>query len=240
MALYDRKSKTWRASIMVDGRRYQKRGFVSKANALAWKRKIHYEHERNIIDLPTEKRSRVKLSALIEKYLAMSCEFKREKTYARERSSLGVWSEFFRSRGIEYCHDRINVDEFLSWRKNRPTHFHRLPSKRTINLDLEIMTRVFVWGVKRDIIPDSPIKNPQKYRQNRPGLPRYLSLEEIHIIEKAAAQDARKAHLFESISILVRTGLRSGELCKLRPATVDIVRKLIIVPGSIAKNHWEF
>ena len=52
MASYDKKSKTWRGSVQINGKNFRKRGFLSKNIAEMWEKEQKFNHQKGLVDLP--------------------------------------------------------------------------------------------------------------------------------------------------------------------------------------------
>lgn len=117
-------------------------------------------------------------------------------------------------------------------------------SPRTVNMTLDTLAAVLEEAVEEGLID----RNPAKGRNRRAKRPRkeavYLSsAAQIEVMLEAAAQlDAeapeRFAHLERraTIATLMFTGMRIGELCRLRWRHVDLAGGWLAVPGTKTEN----
>lgn len=233
MAHLNKKNKTWQADIQVNGKRYRRKGFLSKEIAQAWELQQKIRTQRGKVGL--EVTETISIGEIVKSYLKHAKQYKKPKASKREQSSLTHWLTFLGARK-EICDiEEKTVRDFVSWRKASISTRGKEISNRTINIDLECFYRCLEWSVDSQIISKNPIRPPKKFKLAKPGLPRYFSLDEIALISEEAKKDSRKTMMYEAFEILIRTGIRTGELCSLNCSDVDFSRKALIVRPETAK-----
>lgn len=196
-----------------------------------------YNYERRLVNLPVK--DRAEIEHVFREFIAFRRERSKRKTLQRDVACLNNWLEFLDHRDIQHMHQfgPGMVESFLEWRRKKNTVYGKPPSQRTLNLDMTALNRCLNWAAEKGLIQQNPFAGKMPlYKGKKAGLPRYLTVEEIAIIEEAAKADSRKTCLYEAFAILVRTGMRSGELCTMDIANVDFERNLIILRPEQTKN----
>lgn len=241
MAHYDKKTKTWRVHLRICGKRIQKRGFLSKQIAEIWEKQQVVKFQQDLVGLPSE--DHAEIPSILDAYLDYSRKYKTPKSAKREESSLNHFRIYFKMRHwhvVREIHDDC-IYPYLEWREKIIGPHGRPPSTRTLNLEMETIRRCFEWAVSRKLVGKNPFEQVPLFRQKKKGLPRYLTTEEIATIEgQARAQiktNKKLTSFFPAFFVLVRTGMRSDELCQLDIANIDFVRKQIILRPEQTKGN---
>ena len=100
-------------------------------------------------------------------------------------------------------------------------------SVATINGELASLKRSLNWGVENKLLPVNPLARAKKLRGGSTGRLRFLSEDEIKRLLRAAS-----GSLYHDIYyVLLRTGMRKGELTHLRWEDVDFENRTIRVGG---------
>jgi integrase len=155
----------------------------------------------------------------------------------------------------------ITVERIEAWKARR---LHEGRSPVTVLRDLFTLSSVLRRAVKAGELSDNPVRRVDKPRIDRRGKVRFLDENEEVRLRKAlldrdrAMQNQRRAannrrerrhepllpplthfgdHLTPAVLLSMNTGLRRGEIIKLRWALVDFNRALITVEGRNAKNR---
>lgn len=197
MATLDKKTNMWRADVHIDGKRYRKRGFSSKKYALLWEAQIRQKHERKELSLEYEES--IEIEKLMEKYLDCMEKDQAQNTIISKRATLGKWLRMFKKNYILYTSEieaQKNFDEMCIGIK---------PS--TANKYLADIVTMFKFGVENGLVNKNPWLDIKKLKTPGEKSPRYLSLEELRVIEGEA-----NGWVKNMVSILARTGLRISEL----------------------------
>ena len=155
----------------------------------------------------------------------------------------------------------ITVERIESWKARRLGE-GRSPS--TVLRDLFALSSVLRRAVKAGELSDNPVRRVDKPRIDRRGQIRFLDEAEESRLRTALelrdqvfknmrqVNNARRAqsgeplmpaltnfgdHLTPAVLLTMNTGLRRGELLKLRWASVDFNRRLLTVDGRNAKSR---
>ena len=230
MATYDPRNDTWRARWQIGGKRYSKSGFTSKKNAILYEAQQKKQHELGLLGYP--KREIKDIEEIFQKFLVWSEKYKTPKSFTRDKSCINIWRTFFEKVSVNKVVQITNeiLTDFVEWRSSRRSSRGGFTSQRTINLDLSTLRFVLRWAEEEMLIDKNPIQKVRLFKQNKTLNPHYLSKEEIEIIENHATGQLKPA-----IQILVRTGMRSGELCGLTKDCVDLDKGLINLPAHLTK-----
>ncbi len=202
-------------------------------NAELYEAQLKIKHEKRILELPVQEEISInELFLLYEKHIK---KYLRPRTLERDKGSLRFWRRFFSNKSIAYNTEirTTTWSEFRDWRKKRLTCRNKYPSNRTINLDLQTINKCFKWAIEQNIVTSNPFAKAKQYKEKKPGLPRYLTTEEIKEVEKLAVKIS--PFFLPCFSALVRTGMRSGELCSLEINNIDFDRKQIILDPEQTK-----
>jgi integrase len=155
----------------------------------------------------------------------------------------------------------ITVERIESWKARRLGE-GRSPS--TVLRDLFALSSVLRRAVKAGELADNPVRRVDKPRIDRRGRVRFLDeVEETQLRTALLKRDERMKrdreannaqrpklgepllaplphfgdHLTPAVLLTMNTGLRRGELLKLRWASVDFTRRLVTIEGRNAKSR---
>jgi integrase len=155
----------------------------------------------------------------------------------------------------------ITVERIESWKARR---LNAGRSAATVLRDLFTLSSVLRRAVKAGELEENPVRRVDKPRIDRRGKVRFLDqAEESRLREAMKARDADMQnlrtvankrhqkrhekllpplthfgdHLTPAVLLSMNTGLRRGEVLKLRWSSVDFNRRLLTVEGRNAKNR---
>lgn len=179
-----------------------------------------------------------------------------EKTYlippeyvdGRKVAGLRAWNKFRPLLSIlreHFCHRRIrtitfgDLDRFRATRLKTPTKKGTQRAIATVNRELSLLRRVFHVALRNGWI----IKNPFETGDSliRPGdeKPRERIINREEEERLLAACSGKRTHLRAIIICALDTGMRSGEILKLKWSDIDFENRLIIVQGLNTKTLRE-
>ncbi len=119
---------------------------------------------------------------------------------------------------------QIDIIDFFNTKKEY--------SKSTLNKLKITLSSMFNAAIDNDLIVKNPVKNVQVSSQQEPGKKRAYTKEQVEkIIEFAKEHDDGA-----EIIVLLKTGLRRGELLALRWEDIDFQNNLISVRMSLAET----
>ncbi len=103
----------------------------------------------------------------------------------------------------------------------------------TANRVLTLLSIIFQYAIKHNIIENSPTKGIKKFYEEKRE--RYLSNEEIQSIMGVLAKSANQMNV-KAIKLLLLTGSRKGEILKAKWCQFDFSRGLWLKPASFTKQ----
>lgn len=235
---WQEKCGQWRASIHFDGKNHVSPRFSTKTAAKNW------AIEKRL-DLKEEKQRKdnkdFTMVYIIDLFLQpQSHRGKREATVKKLRFALQHWLKYFEEKELTYISElrNIHLSDYQNWRKAQITPRKRPPSNTTINHELKAISQCFKWA-SWELQFSNPFPEVRLIKIPKADRPKYLTVEQISIIEEAAKKDSRKQSFYEAFVILVRTGMRSGEVCQLEVCDIHFDRDQIILPARKTKSSCE-
>ncbi len=90
-------------------------------------------------------------------------------------------------------------------------------SPRTVNFFVQAIKRLYTWAVEQGLMEDSPVRHVKRVPK-APSKDRSLSGEEVDTFLKYAGECQPLGHVCET---LLNTGMRVGELLRLRWSDID-------------------
>lgn len=128
--------------------------------------------------------------------------------------------------------------------KNGNHREKRLPKPQTVNYEISVLRSAFLWAHDREMIARVPTRKVKKLRVTSQKKGRTLSERECEFLLSTADEMAKSNSNMKVFALAFRfflnTGLRSGELCNLTWADVDLESGLIQVrakPGWTPKSY---
>ncbi|BBM86837.1 tyrosine-type recombinase/integrase [Candidatus Uabimicrobium amorphum] len=226
----------WRGGVSYQKKRYRSRGFTTKTAARQW------EIEKLVALKQSEQRKQKRdfsLAEIIERFLSKKVhDDKREATIRRLQFGLQHWQSYFTQNNLLYISEleRAHLSDYQQWRRGQITSRYKPPSLTTINHELKAIRQCFKWA-EWELNIDNPFHQIRLNKIPKPDPPKYLTIEEIELIEEEAKKDRRKTCFYEAFALLVRTGMRSNEACQLEITDVDLEKKQIILPALKTKSN---
>ncbi len=235
MAIYDKKRKTWTASVMVRGKRYRKRGFREKKFAEIWESQKKYEAEKMSVGLANPDQEK-KIEQLLQIYLH-NLKGKSNEYVIRENRRARCWSQFCQENHLEKFHDLSpNVPlKYQAWREQQTAPSGTFISPRTINDDLTFIRRVFKFLVRFGEIKANPFVHLPLYSIQEKEV-RYLNEKEVARLLDLLEKKNKK--LKDMVAVYLGTGMRRNELTSLRVCNVDLEKKIIKLNAENTKKRY--
>jgi integrase len=182
---------------------------------------------------------------------------------SRPRTSADTLEKLYRHFRTWYAEPltAITVERVEAW-KARRLNEGRSPS--TVLRDLFMLSSVLRRAVKAGELAENPVRRVDKPRVDRRGKVRFLDQAEesrlqralterdVEMLRRRATSNDRRQtrhervlpplthfgdHLTPAVLLSMNTGLRRGEVVKLRWGSVDFNRRLVTVEGQNAKNR---
>jgi integrase len=148
----------------------------------------------------------------------------KKRSYARDEQIAGVLFEFFAGMALKEI-KKSDVEKFKKARCDSDTRYERKRSPATVNRELAVLSAVLTLGVDDELIPSNPCRRVKPLRMDNQRN-RYLSHDEEKKL--LAALDGQE-WLKNVVTMAIHTGMRRGEIFKLRWFDVDFSRGVIHV-----------
>ena len=146
----------------------------------------------------------------------------------------------FKEKELAYTSElrNLHLSDYQNWRKRQFTPRKRPPSNTTINHELKAIRQCFKWA-SWELQFDNPFPEVKLIKVPKSDRPKYLTIEQISIIEEAVKKDSRNRSFYEAFVVLVRTGMRSNEVCQLEICDIHFDSNQIILPARKTKSSCE-
>ncbi|MDT5270309.1 MAG: hypothetical protein QOH49_2495 [Acidobacteriota bacterium] len=155
----------------------------------------------------------------------------KKRSYARDQQIAGVLSGFFAGMTLKEI-KKSDVEKFKKARLDSETRYERKRSPATVNRELAVLSAVLTLAVDDELIPSNPCRRVKPLRMDNQRT-RYLSYdEEKQLLAALDGQD----WLRNVITMAIQTGMRRGEIFKLRWFDVDFQRGLIHIRDAKGKD----
>ena len=122
--------------------------------------------------------------------------------------------------------DRRMIEKFKDQRRNTITVRGTQRSPATVNRELEVLSKIFTLAMDDEMIESNPCRKVKKLRMDNQRT-RHLSPEEEDRL--MVLLNGRRQHLRPIVTVAIYSGMRRGELLKLRRNHVDFGLNLINV-----------
>lgn len=99
---------------------------------------------------------------------------------------------------------------------------------RTVNRELTLLKNFYGKAVEWGYLKENPTDSVKFLRESN-GEFRFLSREEANLLLEACRQDHRSPHIYPCVVLALHTGMRRGEIFRLRWQDVDPKRGTIRV-----------
>lgn len=207
----------YRAQIRMRGRKSISKTFLRRRDAERWAKETESAIQQNLY-LHTAEAEKHTLGELINRYLD---EVMPEKKSGRtQRQQLQWWRDELGERLLTEMNPAVltEVRERLT-RGRTPAGKRRSPA--TVVRYLAALSHVFTVAVKEwQWMDDNPLMKMRKPKEPR-GRVRFLD-EEERIALLSACQESANPHLYPIVLLALSTGMRQGEILKLRWQDVDL------------------
>jgi integrase len=148
----------------------------------------------------------------------------RKRSYARDEQIAGVLCDFFEGKTLKEI-KKSDVERFKRERSESKTRYDRARSPATVNRELAILSAILTLAVDDELIGSNPCRRVKPLRMDNTRS-RYLTKdEETELLKALEGQDWLKS----LVTAAIHTGMRRGELFKLKWFDVDFNRGVIHV-----------
>ena len=223
MAMIRKRGRKWQAVVRRKGHSPVSKVFNQKADAVAWGRQKDAETDRAGVQVDTRELETTTVGDILRRY--------RDEVVARKRSQPVedyVVSRLLRQPFSVLTLAEMSAAPFAAYRDRRA----RTVSGSTIRRELGILQHAFdiarrEWAIPLTTNPIKDVKNPS------PGRPRTRRLQEGEFERLVAACEECRNDLIEPfIRFAVETGMRRGEITRVRWEQIDLDRRTLHIPET--------
>jgi len=214
MGVY-RKGKNWYIDYRVLGRR--RREMIGPNRKLA--EKVYAKRKLQIAEgkfFDQEKVKKFSFEELCVNYVEYAKVNK--LSWKRDQISVNHLRQYFSQNSLS----EIKPDLIEAYKKERL----KLVSQATVNRELACLRFMFSKAVEWEKADVNPVKRVKLFRENNQRI-RYLSMDEIGRLVACSSEDLKPI-----ILTALYTGMRSGEILKLKWEDVDLTQRIIYVANS--------
>lgn len=219
MASIRKRSNAWQVRIQRNNHPDISKTFKTRAEALAWARKIESDLDSGILTQQVKVNSKVLLRDLLERY-------KNEVTIHKKHSGTETYRvKFWLSHPISNLPiTDIKSSDIAKWREER-VKLGRSPN--TLRLELAVLSNLFTvaeseWGYEGLNNPTAKVKLPKLPS----GRTRRLGDNEFELIIKNSTST-----LLRHIAILaIETGMRRTEIASIEWENINLVKRTLLIP----------
>ena len=219
MATFRKRSGAWQALVKRKGFGQIARTFDTKADAEAWARQTESEMDRD--DFVTRKESEITtVSEALDRYEKEVSSGK--KGHGKEKYTIDHWRNS--SLAARFL-SNIRSSDLAKWRDERLKEV----SASTVNRLLNLLSHVFTvaaqdWGMGG--LPN-PVRNVRRPK-NPIARERRLLPGELEAILSAT----KSPSIEDVIHFAIETGMRRGEIARMKWDHVDLKKKVLLVPET--------
>lgn len=157
-----------------------------------------------------------------------------KKQHGCDRSILHMWVDLPSLKGKTVREvSQFDIEAAKIHRRRGKTRFGNERSPRTVNTELIVISSVFHRAIEHKLIAENPCSGVRRLETDE-GPCRYLLPDEEERLIKFAQEGA--GYLVPLITLGTGTGMRLGEMRRLRKSEVNFIRDLIFVAHPKWKN----
>ena len=156
----------------------------------------------------------------------------RPSTHARYMRSIKALEEFFGNRTLNVI-DSGSVEKYKLYRRRqrrKNARDGRRVSPASVNRDLAVLRILFNYAVRLGKAQKNPVQGVRFFREENRHLRVLSPKEEFRYLEAASPL------LRDVAVVMLETGMRPGEVCRLRAEDVDSDRKSVFVREGKTAN----
>ena len=222
MGIYQ-KDGNWFIDYYVRGRRKREKIGSSRklAEMVLAKRKIEIAENR-FLDIKKDKK--IKFAQLADTFFKNYCmpNYRNcKKVVTTIKKLVDVFGDYYIQSEIT----PLAVEKYKSRRLNEVK-----PS--TVNRELDVLKSMFNRAIEWGMTDSNPAKNVKKFVVDNRRV-RFLSLEEINRLLEASSED-----LYGILVVALNTGMRKGEILRLKWKYIDFQNGMIYLPSELSKNKY--
>lgn len=180
--------------------------------------------ETEIVVTPNIPDGNVDIKQALDKYIELMCHHNTPKTLYNDKIRISEYIKYLNARFINELTTN-NFKEYLHYRLSHGI----VPN--TANSIINNVRKFLNWCVEQNYIAINPLYKYKLYKIERKSR-RFLTKKEINAIMKVA----KTSKLFGMIATAFYTGMRKGELLRLKWSDIDYATNLVTVHISKSKR----
>lgn len=225
MATFTKRGDKWFVQIRRKGFPTSCRSFRQKSDADEWARHMEVKADRGELPTPVKELGKHTVRSILERYRDEISV--KKKSHDNERHILNaLMRQYFANLSLA----EITAGKFADYRDMRL----EVVKAGTVRRELALLKHAFdiagkVWGLP---VRENPLDRLPKIRPQA-GRTRRLEEGEFEKIVQAA-HDTRNPLILPMICFAVATGMRRGEILRIRWTDIDFTTKTLLIP--LTKN----
>jgi integrase len=159
-------------------------------------------------------------------FLPWSRENKR--SYVNDEYHVETFKDYFGNKSFREITPML-LERFKPDRRHGETRYKRERRPASVNRELQLLSKIFNLAIRDGLTDTNPCRNVMKLREDNQRNRYLLPDEEKRLL---AQLEGPRAHLKPIVLLAIHTGMRRGEILKLRWTEVDFVRNLVYVTST--------
>jgi len=179
-----------------------------------------------------------KFFEIMDEYLKYVEKFKSAKSFEAESRSVKRFKECFKNMALSDFR-RSNVDDFVSWRKNKVFAAHENTKEKgkvsnaTINRDIACLSSFFSFCIRKEY---SNTVNPVAMCKLKENNQREVRMSKIQLEEFLIKAQSVDAQLYNVVALALLTGMRKKEILTLEWSEVHLEASIIRLSARKTKS----
>ena len=216
-----KRGNRWYYDLMIHGVRY--RGCIREASTKWQAEKAESKIRLEIYEgrFGSEMGSMRMVDFIDQTYLPWARSNK--LSYRDDELNCQVISDYFGQKSFTQISPLL-IERYKRERRDSMTRLGSQRKPASVNRELATLSRIFSLAMDDGLVASNPVSRVGRLRENNQRT-RYLSADEEQRL--MAALTGRRAHLAPLVQVAIQTGMRRGELLRLRWQNVDFARGVV-------------
>ena len=222
MATFRKRNSKWEAQVRIKGHKNVSKSFILKEHAIKWAKDTEIKIERGIY-IDYKDLQSLQFKELIKRYLLEISPLK--KSYLKEKYNL---IKLLKDPIADLSMTALTPFKLNEFRNRRKREISLPTINREISLISSIITKAQeLWDIK---LIYNPARNIKRFKENK-SRDRRLNDIEINRLEKAC-KESSCIWLYFLFIFALETGMRRGELLKLKVDDIDTTKRMIALADT--------
>ena len=216
----------WHFDFMIRGLRY--RGAIPEARTKAQALQAEVRIKQEIFDGRYGKPSGEAIFVKYAEDVFLPWSRENKRSYVNDEYHIETFKDYFGNKSFREITPML-LEKFKRDRRHGETRYKRERRPASVNRELQLLSKFFNLAIRDGLTDTNPCRNVMKLREDNQRNRYLLPAEEKRLLLQL---DGPRAHLKPIVLLAIHTGMRRGEILKLRWAEVDFVRNLIYVTST--------